>query len=728
MKTELGLSKNIEKLHQMFGKKLYSNKYSFISEICQNAVDSHRMSGQSKPVTVGISNTRFYVRDYGLSFTNKEDFIQKVCTILESGKSASKDSSEDCPMGMHGIGSISVSAYNSKWEYRVYMADGREFDCFLEEIEGRGLTYEMSDYRPSSMKEKGVLFSVGLQPGTIPTLVDAMKDKLSYFKDIKFEFSSDITRLNPKLITLNTEFKLYQGDDFQYSTLNRIDELHICLDQYSYRIRWDILGKAPIKIPVGLKFTMADGLEADITRENLICDENYKKIVTDKIEKVCSDLITRYNTQAMVEYEDIHEFRNAYASPISLKIASHVININDAKMYSKVKTNEILLKGISDIHLAYKFCMKSNYGKDFYDLTSHITKGGTRTKSPASWYRFTHDNTFLEDVPITNKNIGYLREHYKNSGYYTIKKLKAFKGPHSYRHILDLPSLTQCKEMYKKKGINPIISIRKDIETLLEYTEKFYFKKLSSISIPVIKKKRTVRAKVEDEYCIQYGRIALAGDSPVYDASYIKECDLPSKMFTIYDVKDKKFQLDKLYRYFRASEKWHKVIFPFAHVAMVSEKVYASLNKLNLTNFMTLDEFLKGQSEPYKKLVSGIKVTRLINKHSSIFNATSFSLIKTYISDKLGTKMENIYKYATNINMANITSGDAFLNSIVALGEVLKLKDDTIEDDYLYVKENICKIDFINVVSLNVFTHGSNESRITVKKLIDDLKEQRKIE
>ena len=62
----------------MFGKKLYSDKYSFISEICQNAVDSHRMSGQKDPVAIGIKGGKFYVKDTGLSFDSKEDFIEDM--------------------------------------------------------------------------------------------------------------------------------------------------------------------------------------------------------------------------------------------------------------------------------------------------------------------------------------------------------------------------------------------------------------------------------------------------------------------------------------------------------------------------------------------------------------------------------------------------------------------------------------------------------------------------
>lgn len=95
--AQLKMSTDVAKLHQMFGKKMYSSEFAFISEVCQNAVDSHRMAKEKDPVVVGIKkkdpsqgynsrNLVFYVKDIGLSFTSTEDFDEKVGTLLASGK------------------------------------------------------------------------------------------------------------------------------------------------------------------------------------------------------------------------------------------------------------------------------------------------------------------------------------------------------------------------------------------------------------------------------------------------------------------------------------------------------------------------------------------------------------------------------------------------------------------------------------------------------------------
>ena len=725
MKQLLGLSNNTAKLHSMFGKKLYSNKYSFIAEICQNAVDSHRMSRQDKPVTVGLTGSRFYIRDYGLSFTSKEDFIKKVCTILESGKSSEKTSSEDCPMGMHGIGTISVSAYNSTWQYRVYMEDGREFDCTLEEVEGKGLTYQISDYRSTSVKEKGTLFSVGIVPGTLDYLVEAMKEKLAYFKDIKFEFASEIVNRYRNLLTLNTEFKLYQSEDFQISTLNKNDEMHISLDQYAYRIRWDILKIQPVKVPIALKFTMGDGLEADLTRENLIHDENYKKIVSEKIKKVCDQLVQKYNEIEKTPYKDIEKFLTAYVQEKTLFIGDRRIILTTVFNNSDILPVVVQLEGVSDSSLAATYCKNSNYGKSLFKLNSEISRSGARTKNPIVYRSFTHAHHFLEDVEITSKNVGYLKATFPDSGYYSLKKLKAFKGADSYRSILGLQYLKEYKTHYKKTGINQIPLIRKDIEALINHTETKYLKKLSSITIPVIKRTRTVREKKDDEYCINLGRVSKSGDSPVYEANWVKQSDIPSKGNIVFGKKDDKIRLSVLYSVCQPTSAWGSKVKPVLNVGTVTDKVYKSLEDLKIKSCMTLDEFLKGHSKPFEELVTGIKVAEFLDKWRGIFAYSKE--IEACISPAMGVKMKALLSYSSKVNMHEclhlLKSSNSFLKSITTLGETLSLFDKSIKADYDYVSEEISKFDFVTVIPILEFSKKSTQ----LMKMIEDVIKQREI-
>jgi HSP90 family molecular chaperone len=105
---QLGIKQDIAKLQQILGSKLYSNKYSFLSEVLQNSTDAMRKCGkQDEAFEVGIVNknekTIFYTRDTGCSFDSIERF-KELMNLLESSKSQVKDSSENQELGKFGIG------------------------------------------------------------------------------------------------------------------------------------------------------------------------------------------------------------------------------------------------------------------------------------------------------------------------------------------------------------------------------------------------------------------------------------------------------------------------------------------------------------------------------------------------------------------------------------------------------------------------------------------------
>ena len=160
---QVKLKNDVVKLQQILGSKLYSNKYSFISEVMQNATDSMRRAGkQDEYFEAGISEDMFFfVRDYGKSFENKEDIVTYLCTLLESSKSQVKNNDDCQEIGKYGIGKIASAAYNCEWFYNIYK-NGKGIDLKVFEIEGKGLFYEFtSDYYDTEEKD-GVLYKIKL--------------------------------------------------------------------------------------------------------------------------------------------------------------------------------------------------------------------------------------------------------------------------------------------------------------------------------------------------------------------------------------------------------------------------------------------------------------------------------------------------------------------------------------------------------------------------------------
>lgn len=108
---QIGVNQDLAKLQSLLGSRLYSSRFSFISEVLQNSCDAMRRAGKlHDPFDVGIYEDTeeggYYmtVRDYGCSFADKEEFIKYGCTLLESSKTQQKDDTEYQEIGKLGIG------------------------------------------------------------------------------------------------------------------------------------------------------------------------------------------------------------------------------------------------------------------------------------------------------------------------------------------------------------------------------------------------------------------------------------------------------------------------------------------------------------------------------------------------------------------------------------------------------------------------------------------------
>ncbi len=735
---ELKLSNNTAKLHQMFGKKLYASKFSFISEICQNAVDSHRMAKQREPVIVGIKDEGcvFYVKDIGLSFVDREDFVNKVCTILESGKSEDKTNDEDCPMGMHGIGSISVSAYQPVWKYTVITPDKKKFTCVLREIEGKGLTYDISDDIDCD-EEKSVLFEVNVQPFGLQTLITAMKEKLAYFKDIMFEFDAFTIKTQPQLLTLNTTFKIFQTDEFQYSTLSNNHEMHISLDQYSYSIRWHLLGISPISVPVGLKFSLADGLVPDITRENLTHTDNYKSLIINKIQKVASWFVAKYNETTEKEHESLQAVISRYKSPKAVTIDKKDFMIDPLIPYTKIAVNQVKFKGVSTEVLA-RFIARTSEGRSLFKWRYEINNKGNKIDRGNDNYGYSHltqSNLYLMDKTLLPIQWKYLKEFKPNSGIYSKKKIHLEKGEMSYSYFLSLPSSSTMKKKYKETGVN---IWRRDIEEfkiLEKAAEKEYFIHCDDIVIPdslKVKKARVINKKEKISLVDMEGEIGIKYSQPLLKASSEGwNCKFVEKIFKIKDLKkqphlhiyateDKRDKLNSIYVLANTKKKKLNSVTP----CIITERQQFYIKKLNLHNFMEVDDFFKGKHDVFRKMITSYLISCFKNEYTNIFsNAT---IITQYLSKSFGADLKELDEYSQKYNWYPGISSTV-MASLLEIAKEGKLYDLSIWDKFNNVKKEIDKFDFVYFLAswLGLYTDPIKKEKALEAMM--DIAKQRKI-
>lgn len=727
MQQDLKLSSNTAKLHQMFGPKLYGDKYSFISEMCQNAVDSHRAAKQTKPVLVGLKrkiNTKgnvpwtFYVKDEGLSFKDPDDFIAKVCTLLESGKSSNKTNDENCEMGEHGIGSISASAFQPVWQYDVVTPTGEYFFCIFRWIEGRGLTYDMSPVEKTT-DTKSVTFSLEFEGVHFPYLVDAMKRKLCYFKDIQFEFDAHAQSNDRSLLVLNSFFKIDQAKDFQVSTLSKFHGMHVCLDQYSYDIKWDLLGIPAIPLNIGLRFGLGDGLKADITRENLVHHDDYKNIVMKKIRDVATWFIEKYNTGIPAEFENIELIHREMNKVKVVSIGSLNFNIDYLANLSHTPVKPLKFKGVSDKNLKL-FISNTNVGKNLFWLSSELKSGKkmTITRNTCSYKQWRQNEVYYVDKPPSVATLTYLKNKGTTVGLYHDINIRTYtKGGTSIATILGLCSKEEMVKRYKTTGINPWREPVKEFKILQDSARKSYLKDVSSVTIPSTftlppRKARVVRGP--DEMSMK-----------ILNGSYYR--------FSAFSTRVSKPNLANNHYIYGTAEESNKLNLVHSligairgnYVAVITEKEQKRITSFGLTNFCKVDDFLMGKDSLVMEVVTALKVSRFVHDHAGLF--TYMDVIGRLVNSDLARDMQTLKSYSDSKAIITYIRGELDTNplakALIEIAEKQALYDKTIIgtlDKVASVVDNLAMIQL-----LGGHCRASSFKRVA-EKAVTDIVEFRK--
>jgi hypothetical protein len=754
--TQLGLANDPAKMHRLFGKKLYSDKYAFISEICQNAEDSHRMAGNKEPFEVGIDKNEdgyvFYVKDYGLSFESKQDFVEKICTLLASGKSSEKTSSEDTPMGEHGVGSISVVAFAPTWSYTV-VKNNRKFKATLQDEEGRGLTHDLQESSwevyDQTYEDKYVLFEVQVPYNGEEKLIEAMKTKLAYFQNVQFQFHETLVKRYPKLLTLNTEFKLLRNEDFQLSTLSPHKEMHVCLDQYSYAINWNKLGIPKIELNIALRFKMGEGLSADLTRENLELNDGYSEAIKAKLRKVSTWFTERYNARIKDKYTSIIECIIDYSSGKWVKVNNMSFDIAPLLGYSDVYAKHIEFEGVDD-DVLHKFITKTDGGTDLFKATHEITTTGKKMKRSFSdgmtpwsgnkpWTPGFTPNCVLMDEKPAAKILAYIKETYKGKYLYERAKFpfKYSNKGWSWTSILDFKGQKrQASDLYKMTGLNLYRIKLSQMEKLIEAAEREYFIKASTIQIPVEYKEKPVfgpvrKAKVdlatlEGEVGIRYAQPMSKWSSDwacKFDEETIKVRELYKQpYFHVYGSEGDREALDQLYRLTKGKG---NTITP----CIITPTQQKHIEKLNLHNFMRIQDFYAGKHKQFRKMITAYIIRKeLVDKYEETFK--SREIIRDYVSVGFAGDLGFLQSYADQYDISSSIYRDAqeIMTPLLELAKEGKLYDLEVWDIVQRVQKEIEKFDFVNFLKSEIQSYRNNEAKKgRVLLALQDIARHRKI-
>lgn len=718
-------------LMQMLSKQLYSDEIgSPIRECVSNALDSSRRANSDKPIIVGLcvgktNNIEFSVEDFGTGLDDSD--INNV--ISKYGKSTKRATNTE--LGMWGLGFKSPLAYKPSFTF-VCRKDGMErtYMMYEGEIENTiDLLNEVSTDKPNGVK---VIISVNYSDRL--TFVSKIKEQLAYFEKVYFNVNVPSSYYGDRIIP--NDFNIHRDENYQWSELVESNYLHISLDDVYYPIDFQKLGINAINIPIALRFGLDDGLAPTISREAIQYTPAAKKIIIDKIKTVAAELVTKYN-DTLEETDDLNLIFEFYNKKEKREFAldGKLINVYSISEYSDVAIGSPTIKDIN--HLDPKIVadkkkyLTSRY-KIQYEIGSRLvfkTKNG-KENVPIG----TFDDVYIYEGKIG----GVMREYLKsirqmNKSSIFVKKMgdRALGFPVSlwndddaYYHLLNL------KNHPKSEWRNLI----KDWVTI-ENRILSNYNKLKDVAIDPTwladrKKKRITSIGTGTRVRKIQGEINAKSAIPLERNVTGQNCKFVGQIFgidklskypgiTIYGHHDQKYQLDKLYGMINHYTRSMNI-----SIISLSSREKKNVDDLDIHNLVKYEEFMKGETKQFRRIITTYKIMNLISDYSSVFNH----------SDELKPISKSLYKSLKNLeeykekHYSNSYSyrSDKIFDVLITLAEDNDLYDYSIYDEYLEVKSLLEKYKFINEV-LRVtetqysYTAGARLKSETAISLLVDL-------
>ena len=695
----IGMSLDLDSaqiLMQMLSKNLYSDSIgSTVRECASNALDSHRRAGVDKPIIVSLkvnsaNNYEFSVEDFGIGL-DAED-VKNI--ISKYGKSTKRNSANE--LGMMGLGFKAPLAYSSSF-YFVCRKNGMERKYMMYEGEDTN-TIDLL-YEKSTNECNGVKVIIPVSDNYDKRQFESkIKEQLAYFENVYFD-----------CLGIDNNFLIHRAEHFQFSELASDSKMHICLDNVYYPMDFEKLGIDNIHFPVALRFNLTDGIFPTPNRESIRYTKEAKELILNKLKSVANFYIEKYN-ESIKDTDDLKAIidhlsnNNRYVKGIGSK------NFEISGI-EKFATIPVAVPNLKDCHLLDVETL--NRHKEYllgeYELKFRVSRGKWREakhywdKTVKIFHKYSNDSdatyyVYSDRIPGKVKN--YLR-HLSNTqrkDFILLKKNKDFKLGSIFKSDYNTyMSILRLGNIPKSQWRECITQFQK---TLKSITDKFL--DLDSFVVPqewVDAQKKAKPTIITASTGPKQRRLKLKGEivgklssnlersvdgknckwvSTIWDLSKIhrEKCLMVYSGTNENDVK----LMDKL---FKASGKRIKFV-------QFSDRELKNMEKIEMHNWIKLEEFMKGENKPFKRIVTAHLIHELRDQQSSVFNRIdrlgSVSMDFVNKMDMLDKYRDKYYKYA----------GDGIYTAMLEVAEANNAFDMEVYPIYLEIKALCEKLKFLN--------------------------------
>jgi len=709
----IGMSLDLDSaqvLMQMLSKNLYSDSIgSTIRECASNALDSHRRAGTTDPIIVsyGInkdSNWEFSVEDFGTGLD--DDDVRNI--ISKYGKSTKRNSTTE--LGMMGLGFKAPLAYSSSFY----------FTCRKDGVERKYMMYEGEEtnaidllYEKPTTERNGVKVIIPVKHWDKHSFTDKIKEQLAYFDSVYFHVNG-----------VDNDFTIMRHDHFQWSPMSTDNYLHICLDNVYYPIDFKKLDINTINLPVGLRFSLTDGLFPTPNRESIRYTKEAKDIILKKLGLVADFFINKYN-ESITDSDDALAILNYYRdSDKYIKSFNNgsLWQINGFSKYSTIQFAKPKLKGVSILDLERIAKHRDNILGEYTHKHSLSNKRFMTVSS--RWNSFNYrainnnETVYVYSDRISGALKDYLRfKHTSHHTVYIVKKEKPFKlgklknagngNLDTYLDLLDLKKYPRYLWRAVIKEFQYVLSlIEKKFINLDELVIPQSFidsrKKVKIIngvsSGPAVRRKK-LQGEVTGKIAEPLERYVDGRNCKMVPVTIQMENAHRNSKLTIYGGQEHTEQINNLYKLFNGNN---------VRMIAFSERELKNLKDIDLHNWITMEEFMKGEHKVFKRAATAYLIYKLMQKTRYSFDKRE-SVIAN-ISTDLSEKMEKLNKYRRNYHL---DGGNEIYESILEVAQANNLFDTEMYVIYKEVNALFEKLTFIEPLAEAMPNYRTDERLIS---------------
>ena len=719
-------------LMQMLSKNLYSDEVgSAVRECASNALDSHRRAGVTDPIIVSLrvvdTGWEFSVEDFGtgLSHVDVENIISKY------GKSTKRDSENE--LGMMGLGFKAPLAYCSSfyfiarkygWERKYMMYEG-------EDVNTIDLMYEKT-----TTERDGVKVIIPVRSYDEYDFRRKIKEQLCYFENVYFDVKE-----------IDNNFTIHRSEYYQWSEMCEVEDMHVCLDDVYYPIDWTKLGMDRIRMPLGVRFSLTDGLYPTPNREALRYTAEAKDVIKARITDVANHFVEKYNEKATGDGDFATLYSYYDSNDRYIDHLGEQMDITKLIKYATVDIAKPELKGLkvskfSDLWhskqywiqtLKAKFQMKNGklYNSDksyshnwsIAGILNTNNRYGRKTK-PTIYY-------YADRVGGIKKE--YIRSLHQDNCY--LAKILTDERPD-----LNSPSLSDFTswetvlnlKQYPKDEWDERIEDGKYVVSLI--TKDWI--DLDALVVPqsfLDARKQNKAAKQAKKPSLSGGRRKVKGEMTCKEAVDLeryndgRNCKFSSNIYDLKKLmKSGKYFIYTLHEEFLLLDKLYKHIdHNFIKLITLSPREQGLIEKLEIHNLISYQEFMKGKNKPFKRIVTSAKIHTFIKEYESIFNHKDNTIKKA--STDLNDRLNRMWKYRNKYYRNHGYGGreQKLYEAMYAVADNHNLYDMKIYPEFLALEELIQKeLPWLKVMMERFSTtSGSTETKeMQAAILVDMLK------